>query len=131
MPIVALQEREPKIVGVRPVSCSTRSSDSGASGEGECVGRHSPFPVRLSEDERQELESRVKRYTLPHYQIVRARMILLAADGLSNEEIARHLGTRRESVSFWRKRFFGERLGGLEERPRPGRPRRLDTRVGS
>jgi CRP-like cAMP-binding protein len=95
------------------------------------VGRQSPFPVRLSEDERQELESRVKRYTLPHYQILRARMILLAADGLSNEEIARQLGTRRESVSFWRKRFFGERLGGLEERPRTGRPRHPETPVGS
>ena len=49
--------------------------------------------------------------------------MLLAAAGLSNEEIARRLSTTREVVSKWRKRFFEERLAGLEERDRPGRPR--------
>jgi CRP-like cAMP-binding protein len=87
------------------------------------VGNRSPFPIRLSEGERRELETRLKRYTLPHYRILRARMILLAAEDLTNEEIARQLGIRRESVSLWRKRFFRERLDGLEGRPRPGRPK--------
>jgi len=50
-------------------------------------------------------------------------MILLAAEGKTNDEIAAHLGTRREVVWLWRKRFFSERLAGLEERSRPGRPR--------
>jgi len=50
-------------------------------------------------------------------------MILLAAEGLSNDDIADRLDTRREVVSMWRKRFFEERLAGLEERARPGRPR--------
>jgi transposase len=50
-------------------------------------------------------------------------MILMAAKGLSNDEIARRLDTRRDVVSMWRKRFFVERLAGLEERARPGRPR--------
>ena len=50
-------------------------------------------------------------------------MILHAAEGLSNDRIAQRLDTRREVVSLWRKRFFEERLAGLEERARPGRPR--------
>jgi hypothetical protein len=63
------------------------------------------------------------QYTLPYFQVQRARMILMAAEGLSNDEIARRLNTRRDVVSMWRKRFFTERLAGLEERARPGRPR--------
>jgi transposase len=50
-------------------------------------------------------------------------MILMAAEGLENSEIAARLNTRRDVVSEWRKRFFLERLPGLEERARPGRPR--------
>lgn len=48
---------------------------------------------------------------------------LMAAEGLSNDEIARRLDTRRDVVSMWRKRFFTERIAGLEERARPGHPR--------
>jgi transposase len=55
-------------------------------------------------------------------------MILHAAEGLANNEIARRLDTRREVVSLWRKRFFTERLAGLEELPRPGRPRSFPPR---
>jgi hypothetical protein len=62
-------------------------------------------------------------FTLPYFQVQRAKMILLAAEGLSNNRIAARLDTRREVVCFWRKRFFAERLAGLEERSRPGRPR--------
>jgi transposase len=50
-------------------------------------------------------------------------MILLAAQGWDNKDIALRLDARREVVSMWRKRFFTKRLAGLEERPRPGRPR--------
>ena len=48
--------------------------------------------------------------------------MLLAAQGLGNNEIASRLDTRREVVSKWRKRFFEQGLAGLEERPRGGRP---------
>jgi transposase len=68
------------------------------------------------------------KYTLPYYQVVRAKMILLAADGLGNDEIAAALHTRREIVSLWRKRFFQERLAGLEDQTRPGRPRAFPPR---
>lgn len=49
-------------------------------------------------------------------------MILLAAEGARNDEIAVRLGCGRDTVSKWRKRFFEERLAGLEDRPRSGRP---------
>ena len=57
-------------------------------------------------------------------------MILLAAQGLDNDEIALRLNTRREVVSMWRKRFFEQRLEGLDERLRPGRPRVFPPRAG-
>jgi hypothetical protein len=85
--------------------------------------RSSPFSIALSADEERELRRRAAKYTLPYFEVVRARMILLAAEGLSNDDIADRLDTRREVVSMWRKRFFEERLAGLEERARPGRPR--------
>jgi len=87
------------------------------------VPRESPYKIKLTAIERQELERRAARYTLPYFQVLRAKMVLHAAEGWSNDEIARCLDTRREVVSQWRKRFFEQRLAGLEERPRPGRPR--------
>ena len=92
--------------------------------------RRSPYEISLSSTEERELRKRAAKYTLPYFQVVRAKMVLLAAQGLSNDEIAACLGTRREVVSLWRKRFFEERLAGLEERPRPGRPRRFPPRTG-
>ena len=53
----------------------------------------------------------------------RANLVLLAARGLRNDQIAERLNTRREIVSKWRKRFFEQRLEGLEERDRSGRSR--------
>ena len=85
--------------------------------------RSSPFVIRLSSAEELELQRRAGKYTLPYFQVQRAKMILLAAEGLTNDQIAARLDTRREVVSSWRKRFFAERLAGLEERSRPGRPR--------
>lgn len=85
--------------------------------------RSSPFRIDLSRQEEGELRRRAAKYTLPYFEVLRAKMILLAAQGLPNDEIAARLDTRREVVSMWRKRFFEQRLAGLEERPRPGRPR--------
>lgn len=84
--------------------------------------RHSPYQIELSAKEAAELHRRATRYTFPYFEVVRAKMILLAAQGLGNDEIAARLDTRREVVSLWRKRFFTDRLAGLNERPRPGRP---------
>lgn len=92
--------------------------------------RRSPYRIVLSRAEVQELTRRAVKYTLPYYQVVRAKMVLLAADGLGNDAIASCLHTRREIVSLWRKRFFAERLAGLEDQTRPGRPRAFSPRRG-
>ena len=78
--------------------------------------RESPYRIVLTEEERGELSRRANKYTLPYFAVSRAKMILLAAQGLSNDEIANRLDTPRKVVSMWRKRFFEERLSGLEER---------------
>jgi DNA-directed RNA polymerase specialized sigma24 family protein len=85
----------------------------------------SPFEIVLSDEERAELQRRVACYTLPFKVVQRAKMILYAAEGLTNAEIARRLETAVEVVGRWRKRFFEQRLAGLEDRERAGRPRRF------
>ena len=90
--------------------------------------RRSPFQIELSDSEAHELNRRATRYTLPYFEVVRARMILMAAQGLDNDEIDARLDTRREVVSQWRKRFFAHRLAGLDERARPGRPPKASSR---
>lgn len=84
--------------------------------------RKSPYVLDLSAEQRQELEARARRYTLPYREVVRAKIVLMAAQGLGNDEIAARLDTRREIVCKWCKRFFEQGLAGLEERPRGGRP---------
>lgn len=84
--------------------------------------RRSPFQIDLSPEERAELEHRARCYTLPYRDVIRAKMVLLAAQGYGNDEIATRLASRREIVSKWRKRFFEQRLAGLEEHSRRGRP---------
>ena len=84
--------------------------------------RKSPYPCVLSENERRELERIASQYTLPYYVVVRAKIALMAAQGLDNKAIGEKLSTPREIVSKWRKRFYEERLDGLQDKPRPGRP---------
>jgi len=87
--------------------------------------RKSPFIVQLTAEERRELESVARQYTSPYCDVVRARIILLAAQGLSNDLIATRLDTPRQIVSKWRKRFALARLLGLEGQPRGGRKARF------
>jgi len=75
--------------------------------------RISPYCVVLTPDEERELKRRAAKYTLPYLKVIRAKIILLAAQGLGNDEIAAKLDTRREVVSMWRKRFFEDRLEEL------------------
>jgi hypothetical protein len=58
--------------------------------------RKSPYEIILSKDEAQKLSRRAAQSTLPYFMVIRAKMILLAAQGLSNDEIADQLHTRRE-----------------------------------
>ena len=75
----------------------------------------------LSNDERQTLESMARKYTSPYCDVMRAKIILLADEGLGNDVIAARLDTPRQIVSKWRKRFALARLPGLEAQPRGGR----------
>lgn len=84
--------------------------------------RKSPYEVVLDQATRRALESRARKYTSAYRDVVRARIVLMAAKGMDNDEIALRLNTSRDVVSMWRKRFFLEGLRGLEERPRRGRP---------
>jgi transposase len=94
------------------------------------MSRKSPFEIVLSDTEKDELNRIARKYTLAYYRVHRAKIILLAAEGLENIEIAKRLDTRREVVCFWRKRFFEDRLAGLEDRDRSGRPRAFSPRGG-
>lgn len=85
--------------------------------------RSSPYEIVLRPEERQVLEARARKYTLSYREVFRASVVLLAAAGLRNDQIADRLHSRREVVSKWRKRFFEDRLDGLEERDRSGRRR--------
>jgi len=84
--------------------------------------RHSPYTITLTSTEKSALENLARQYTSPYYQVVRAKVILLAAQGLDNDQIGSQVSLPRQIVSKWRKRFFEERLAGLENLPRSGRP---------
>lgn len=87
--------------------------------------RSGPYTIELTHAERTELEARARKYTSPYRDVVRAKIVLLAARGLANEVIASRLDLPRQVVSKWRKRFWRHRLPGLEELPRGGRPARF------
>jgi len=85
------------------------------------VPRHGPFRIKLTREERRELEARVRRYTSSYRDVIRAKLVLLAAEALPNDVIAARLDSPRQIISKWRKRFFDQRLAGLKEEPRGGR----------
>jgi len=84
--------------------------------------RRSPYEVVLSDDEQQQLRRMASSYTAPYCDVVRAKIVLLAASGVDNDEIGKRLDVPRQIVSKWRKRFFFERIAGLRDLPRGGRP---------
>jgi transposase len=79
--------------------------------------------VVLSDEERDELERWTRRRPSAQGLALRARIVLFAAEGLTNTHIAQRLGISRPPVTKWRKRFAEHRLDGLSDEPRPGRPR--------
>ena len=86
-----------------------------------------PSPVApvvvLSDDERSQLVSWSRRTTSANGLAMRSRIVLAAADGLGNTAIAQELGIAVSSARKWRSRFVADRLDGLLDEPRPGRPR--------
>lgn len=83
--------------------------------------------VTLDKQDRAALERRVRATTTPARDLVRARIILLAAQGMRNDHIAQRVGTSPSVVSMWRMRFVRRGMEGLRDKPRSGRPRRYDA----
>lgn len=96
----------------------------------EYVPRRSPFVIQLSPSEREALEARSRKYTSPYRDVIRAKIVLMAAEGQENKAIASRLDLPVQIVCKWRKRFFEQRLAGLEEGSRTGRRRVFPPRAG-
>ena len=82
-------------------------------------------PVVLTDEERQVLEGWARRRKTAQALALRSRMVLAFADGDSVTEVAAELGTSRGTAGKWRSRFLASRLEGLNDEPRPGRPRTI------
>lgn len=87
------------------------------------MSRQSPFVIMLSGEDRDLLEATARRQTAEHRLVLRARIVLAAADGEENAGIAERLGVALNTVIKWRKRYFEEGMAGLADRKRSGRPR--------
>ena len=86
----------------------------------------------LSDKERSYLERQARRRRVARSLSDRCRMILRCADGLTNKAVAIELGVHEHTVGKWRRRFLKERIEGLSDEPRPGRPRTLsDEKVAA
>lgn len=81
--------------------------------------------IELSEEEREQLEAYVAARSLPHGHVCRARIVLLAAEGKTNVDIAQRVGLSAATVGKWRRRFIKNRVQGLYDEVRSGRPRSL------
>ncbi len=81
--------------------------------------------IELSVFERRELEGLTRRRRTAQGLARRARIVLLAAEGLENKKISAELGATQDTVGKWRRRFAERRLDGLYDEPRPGAPRRI------
>jgi DNA-binding NarL/FixJ family response regulator len=81
--------------------------------KGERMPSQSPYRIEPSEEERAILEKRARSHTAAYWEVVRARIVLLSSEGVSNKEIASRLDTSPQVVWKWRKRFHQEGLEGL------------------
>ena len=93
-----------------------------------------PDPISFSQREREDLERLIRRHTTSQQIALRGRMIVAAAEGANNSQIARQLGVDYETVSRWRRRWIGLQAAALEDlpvedrltdAPRPGRPAQI------
>jgi putative transposase len=83
--------------------------------------------VTLADDEQSRLESIVRAHSTPQALAFRCQLILRAAapDRSSNLQVAQELNCNRHTVGRWRSRYLEQGLSGLQDAPRPGRPRRF------
>jgi transposase len=86
------------------------------------------IPITVSGEERVQLVAWSRRPNTAQALAMRSRIVLLAADGLSNTAIAGRLDTLQHTVGKWRRRYLESGLDGLLDEPRPGTPRKLSDR---
>src|SRR5271169_6421003 len=82
--------------------------------------------LELPESDRAELARWLRSPSMPAGLAQRARIVLLAADGVGTSEIVARTGLSKPTVIAWKKRYAAEGIGGLDDRPKPGRPRTTD-----
>lgn len=82
--------------------------------------------ITLTDEDRATLSGWLRAGTTQQRLVLRARIILAAADGHETKQIAETLGQRPATVSTWRKRFAQAGIAGLQDEPRSGRPRQYD-----
>ena len=88
-------------------------------------GRPTP-PIILTSGQRYQLEAIAGSRSLPHGDVVRAKIVLMAADGMTNTDISPEVGLSIGMVGIWRRRFLSQGVEGLRDEPRPGRPRSIE-----
>ena len=82
-------------------------------------------PIILSKAEEEQLKSISRSRSFSHGLVMRAKIIIMSAEGTSNKDIARKLDYSPQSVSLWRRRFLEQGISGLHDQLRPGRPRSI------
>jgi transposase len=82
-------------------------------------------PLTLTDDERQTLQRWARRAKTAQALALRAKIVLACAEGQTNQQVAERLGIWPQTVGKWRGRFVRQRLEGLSDEPRPGRPRTI------
>lgn len=80
-------------------------------------------PVILSDQEHEQLTSIVRSRSLPHGLVTRAQIVLMAAEGVTSNEVAKKVGLSAQSVCKWRQRYLQQGISGLHDELRLGRPR--------
>ena len=83
-------------------------------------------PLTLTDDQQDQLQGIANSATLPYALVLRARIILASAEGLTNAAVAQRVGVTPQTVGKWRRRFRAAGIEGLHDELRPGRPRTYD-----
>lgn len=82
--------------------------------------------LTLTDEQQSQLQGIVQSATLPYALVVRSRIILASAEGLTNAAVAQRVGVTPHTVGKWRRRFLEFGIQGLHDELRPGRPRSYD-----
>ena len=89
------------------------------------MGKGRAVAIELDDVVRRELTALTRKHGAPQALAERARIVLAAAGGLKNKEIASKLGICTHTVGTWRNRFAERGMDGLYDEPRPGTPREI------